>query len=102
MANEKKGKTMKYSKFDVVDYLDSEEAIAAYLSAVMEENDPELLIAALGDIARARGMAKLSEDTGLNRESLYKALRPGAKPRFDTVFRIIKAMNIKIHATVTS
>lgn len=93
---------MKYSKFDVVDYLDSEEAIAAYLSAVMEENDPELLIAALGDIARARGMAKLSEDTGLNRESLYKALRPGAKPRFDTVFRIIKAMNIKIHATVTS
>lgn len=92
---------MKYSKFDVVDYLDSEEAIAAYLSAVMEENDPELLIAALGDIARARGMAKLSEDTGLNRESLYKALRPGAKPRFDTVFRIIKAMNIKIHATVT-
>ena len=101
MANEKKGKTMKYSKFDVVDYLDSEEAIAAYLSAVMEENDPELLIAALGDIARARGMAKLSEDTGLNRESLYKALRPGAKPRFDTVFRIIKAMNIKIHATVT-
>ena len=67
----------------------------------MEENDPELLIAALGDITRARGMAKLSEDTGLNRESLYKALRPGAKPRFDTVFRIIKAMNIKIHATVT-
>lgn len=92
--------TMKYSKLDVVDYLDSEEAIAAYLSAVMEENDPELLIAALGDIARARGMAKLAEDTGLNRESLYKALRPGAKPRFDTVFRIMKAMNIKIQASV--
>ena len=91
---------MKYSKLDVVDYLDSEEAIAAYLSAVMEENDPELLIAALGDIARARGMAKLAEDTGLNRESLYKALRPGAKPRFDTVFRIMKAMNIKIQASV--
>lgn len=90
---------MKYSKFDVVDYLDSEEAIAAYLSAVMEENDPELLIAALGDIARARGIAKLAEDSGLNRESLYKALRPGAKPRFDTVFRIMKAMNIKIQAT---
>ena len=67
---------MKYSKFDVVDYLDSEEAIAAYLSAVMEENDPDLLIAALGDIARSRGIAKLAEDSGLNRESLYKALRP--------------------------
>ena len=90
---------MKYSKFDVVDYLDSEEAIAAYLSAVMEENDPDLLIAALGDIARARGIAKLAEDSGLNRESLYKALRPGAKPRFDTIFRIMKAMNIKMQAT---
>lgn len=90
---------MKYSKFDIVDYLDSEEAIAAYLSAVMEENDPDLLIAALGDIARSRGIAKLAEDSGLNRESLYKALRPGAKPRFDTVFRIMQAMNIKMQAT---
>ncbi len=93
------GVTMNFSKFDAVDYLDSEEAIAAYLSAVMEENDPNLLIAALGDIARARGMAKLAEDSGLNRESLYKALRPGAKPRFDTVFRIMKALNIKLAAT---
>lgn len=92
---------MKLTKFDIVDYLDNEEAIAAYLTAVMEENDPDLLVAALGDIARARGMAKLAEDAGLNRESLYKALRPGAKPRFDTVFRIMKAMNIKIQATVT-
>ena len=90
---------MKYSKFDVVDYLDSEEAIAAYLSAVMEENDPDLLIAALGDIARSRGIAKLAEDSGLNRESLYKALRPGAKPRFDTVFRVMQALNIKMQAT---
>ena len=90
---------MKLTKFDIVDYLDSEEAIAAYLSSVMEENDPDLLVAALGDIARARGMAKLAEDAGLNRESLYKALRPGAKPRFDTVFRIIKALNIKMQVT---
>lgn len=87
---------MKYSKFDVVDYLDSEEAIAAYLSAVLGQNDPDLLIAALGDIARARGITKLAEDSGLNRESLYKALRPGAKPRFDTVFRIMTALNIKM------
>ena len=93
---------MNFSKFDAVDYLDSEEAIAAYLSAVMEENDPNLLIVALGDIARARGMAKLAEDSGLNRESLYKALRPGAKPRFDTVFRIMKALNIKLAATAWS
>lgn len=90
---------MKFTKFDIADYLDNEDAIAAYLSAVMEESDPDLLIAALGDIARARGMAKLAEDAGLNRESLYKALRPGAKPRFDTVFRIMKALNIKMQAS---
>ena len=76
---------MKYSKFDVVDYLDSEESIAEYLSAVMEERDPDLVIAALSDIAKARGMAKLAEDSGLNRESLYKALRPGSKPRYETI-----------------
>lgn len=90
---------MKFTKFDITGYLDSEEAIAAYLSAVMDERDPDLLLAALGDIARARGMAKLAEDSGLNRESLYKALRPGAKPRFDTVFRIMAALNIKMQAT---
>ena len=91
-----------FSKFDAAEYLGSEEEIAAHLSAVMEENDPDLLIAALGDIARARGMAKLAEDTGLNRESLYKALRPGAKPRFETIFRIMRALNINMAATVSS
>ena len=91
---------MKFTKFDITNYLDSEEAIAAYLSAVMDEGDPDLLLAALGDIARARGMAKLAEDSGLNRESLYKALRPGAKPRFDTVFRIMTALNINMRATI--
>ncbi len=90
---------MNYSKFDAVDYLDSDEAIAAYLTAVMEEKDPQLLLAALGDIARARGMASVAAATGLNRESLYKTLRPGAKPRFDTVFRILTALNLKIQAT---
>lgn len=91
-----------FSKFDASEYLGSEDEIAAYLSAVMVENDPDLLIAALGDIARARGMAKLAEDTGLNRESLYKALRPGAKPRFETIFRIMRALNINMAATVSS
>lgn len=89
---------MKYSKFDVVDYLDSEESIAEYLSAVMEERDPDLVIAALSDIAKARGMAKLAEDSGLNRESLYKALRPGSKPRYETIAKIMGALNIKLQA----
>ena len=89
---------MKYSKFDVVDYLDSEESIAEYLSAVMEERDPDLVIAALSDIAKARGMAKLAEDSGLNRESLYKALRPGSKPRYETIAKIMWALNVKLQA----
>ena len=91
-----------YTKFDAAEYLGSAEAVAAYLSAVMEENDPDLLIAALGDIARARGMARLAEDSGLNRESLYKALRPGAKPRFETIFRIMRALNISMAITASS
>ena len=89
---------MKYSKFDVVDYLDSEESIAEYLSAVMEERDHDLVIAALSDIAKARGMAKLAEDSGLNRESLYKALRPGSKPRYETIAKIMGSLNVKLQA----
>lgn len=84
--------------FDVVDYLDSEEAIAEYLNAVLEENNPELLLAAIGDVARARGIAKLAEDAGLSRESLYKTLRPGAKPRYETVMKILNALRVKLHA----
>lgn len=84
--------------FDVIDYLDSEEAIAEYLNAVLEENNPELLLAAIGDVARARGIAKLAEDAGLSRESLYKTLRPGAKPRYETVMKILNALRVKLHA----
>ncbi len=84
--------------FDVVDYLDSEETIAEYLNAVLEENNPELLLAAIGDVARARGIAKLAEDAGLSRESLYKTLRPGAKPRYETVMKILSALRVKLHA----
>lgn len=84
--------------FDVVDHLDSEEAIAEYLNAVLEENNPELLLAAIGDVARARGIAKLAEDAGLSRESLYKTLRPGAKPRYETVMKILSALRVKLHA----
>ena len=85
-----------YTKFDVVSHLDSEEAIAAYLTAVIDENDPDLLLAALGDVAKARGIATLAQDSGLNRESLYKSLRPGAKPRFDTIFRIMQALHLRL------
>lgn len=88
------------SRFDAADYLDSDEAIAAYLQACIDENNPDLIIAALGDIARAKGMTQLAKDTGLSRESLYKALTPGAKPRFDTIWRVISAMHIHFTAGI--
>jgi probable addiction module antidote protein len=70
----------------------SDEALAEYLTAVLAENDPALLAAALGDIARARGVSEIAKSTGLAREALYKALRPGAQPRFDTVSRVCAAL----------
>jgi len=73
----------KIAKFDASDYLDDEEMIAEYLNAVLEEDDQDLLLSAIGDIAKARGMKQIAKDSGLGRESLYKALAPGAKPRFE-------------------
>lgn len=90
----------KFRIFDAAEFLDSEEAIAAYISDAIQEDDPNRLLTALATVARARGMSRLAEATGLGRESLYKALRPGAKPRFDTIMRIMKGLNIKIEATV--
>jgi probable addiction module antidote protein len=85
-------------EFDASHYLDSEQAIAEYLTAIIEDGDSSLLAAALGDIARARGMAEIALAAGLTRESLYKALRPNAKPRFDTIAKVIKALGIKLYA----
>ena len=77
----KKVKASELPEFDPAEYLDSDEAVAEYLTAVLAENDPALLAAALGDIARARGMSDIAKSTGLAREALYKALRPGAQPQ---------------------
>jgi len=84
--------------FDAARYLDNDEAIAEYMTAVLEENDTDLLILALADVARAEGMAQVAKDAGLGRESLYKALAPGAKPRFDTVMRVARALGVKFSA----
>ena len=84
--------------FDAARYLDNDDAIAEYMTAVLEENDTDLLILALADVARARGMAQVAKDAGLGRESLYKALAPGAKPRFDTVMRVARALGVKFTA----
>jgi probable addiction module antidote protein len=81
---------------DISEFLDNEEKISAYLTSVMEENDLGLLLQAIGHVAKARGMAKIAEDTGLGRESLYKTLSASSQPKFDTVVRVLSAMNISI------
>jgi probable addiction module antidote protein len=87
---------VKISKFDVVEHLDNEEVIAEYLAAALEESDPDVFLAALADVAKARGMTQLAKETGLGRESLYKTLAPGAKPRFATVVKIAKALGVPL------
>jgi probable addiction module antidote protein len=84
--------------FDAAPYLGSKEAIAAYLTDILEANDAGLLAAALGDIARARGMTEIAKSAGITREALYKALRPGSEPRFETVNRVCAALGVKLVA----
>ena len=84
--------------FDAARYLDDDEAIAEYISTVLESGDMDHLLLALGDVARARGMAQVAQAAGLGRESLYKALTPGANPRFDTVLKVARALGVKLSA----
>lgn len=84
--------------FDAGRYLTDEEAVTEYMNAVLETGDTDLLLLALGDVARARGMAQVAKDAGLGRESLYKALTPGAKPRFDTVVKVAHALGVRLVA----
>jgi probable addiction module antidote protein len=85
--------------WDMTRYLDSDEAIAAYIEAALEEDDPALLAAALGDVARAKGMTQIARETGLGRESLYKALSPEGNPEFGTVQKVMRSLGLKIHVT---
>ena len=93
---------MKTSKFDIADYLDSNEMIAEYLNTVLEEGNDEDVINAIGHIAKAIGMTKIAEATGLSRPSLYKALSVGAKPQFATIMKVLKAIGGKIQITPRS
>lgn len=88
----------KIAAFEAADYLDSEELIAEYLNAALEDENPDVFLRAIANVAKARGMSKLAADAGLGRESLYKALAPGAKPRYDTVLKLIKALGVELHA----
>jgi len=85
----------KFAPFNAVDYLDNEEVIAEYLAAALEDADPEAFMMAVANVAKARGIAKIAKNSGLGRESLYKALAPGAKPRFETVRKLVDALGVR-------
>lgn len=85
--------------YDAARYLKSEAQMAAYLEAALEDGDPQVVAATLGNIARAKGMTQIARDAGLSRESLYKALSPGGNPEMATFLRVVRALGIHLHAT---
>ncbi len=85
--------------WDPAEHLETEEDMAIYLEAALEDGEPSLVAAALGDIARARGMTQLARDTGLGRESLYKALSPTGNPEFSTIMKVVQALGLRLHAS---
>jgi probable addiction module antidote protein len=95
-------KNLRLAPFDASDYLDNEATIAEYLKAALEDPDPEAFLVAVCDVAKARGMATVAAKAGLGRESLYKALKPGAQPRFDTVRRLLDALGVRLDVTPAS
>ena len=93
--------TEQFTRFDTADYLKTPSEMAAYLDACFEEDpgDGSLIRAALNDIARAQGMSQISRDTGLGRESLYKALGSSGNPEFATIIKVMKALGLKLYAS---
>ena len=88
--------------WDAADYLETDEDIVAYLEAAFDEGDPGLIAAALGDIAKARGMTRIAAEAGLGRESLYKALSPGGNPELATVLKVMRALGLRLRASAAS
>lgn len=83
-------------EFDPSEFLGDEEIIAEYLNAALEDENPDVFLAAVGNVAKARGMTAIAKTTGLGRESLYKAMSPGAKPRYDTVLKVLHSLGVKV------
>ncbi|NWA00777.1 addiction module antidote protein [Pseudomonas gingeri] len=82
--------------FDAADYLDDEATIAELLTVALKDENPDVFLTALAAVAKARGMTQVARDSGMGRESLYKALAPGAKPRYDTVLKLVDALGVKL------
>ncbi|WP_421977323.1 addiction module antidote protein [Roseivirga seohaensis] len=89
------------TKFDIAEYLEDDASIAEYLNTVLEDGDTEDILAALGHVAKARGMTKIAEETGLSRPSLYKALSKGSKPQFDTILKVLRAVGGNLNIPTT-
>jgi probable addiction module antidote protein len=90
-------KAIETRPWDVVDHLQTDEDMIAYLDAVLEDGDPALIVAALGDIARAKRMSQVAREAGLGRESLYKALSPTGNPEFVTILKVLNALGLQLH-----
>jgi len=90
---------IRVKKFDPSAYLDNDEVIAKYLTAALEDSNPDVFLSAVGNVAKARGMSEIAESTGLGRESLYKAFAPGAKPRYDTVLKVLQSLGVRLTVT---
>ena len=88
--------------WDAAEHLETEEDMAAYLEAALQEGDPTLVAAALGDIARAKGITQIARETGLGRESLYKTLSPEGNPEFATVLKVVRALGLRLHASIAA
>lgn len=93
---------MKTAIFDAVDYLDSDDAMVAYLAAALDDPNPDIFLAAVGDIARLKGMGDIAKATGLGRESLYKSFRAGSHIRFETVRKIMSALGMKLNVALST
>ena len=91
---------LKLKPFEISNYLDDELVIAEFLTAALEDPNPEAFVSAVGHVAKARGMTSIAESSGLGRESLYKAFAPGAKPRYETVVKVLRSLGVKLQVVV--
>ena len=90
---------LEITNFDIAQYLDDKEVVAEYLSQILADGDMDELLSALGNIAKAKGMAQIAKDTGLGRESLYKTFNPHSKPKFDTIMKVMNSLGIKMQVS---
>ncbi|NML32632.1 addiction module antidote protein [Paraburkholderia antibiotica] len=93
---------IKTARFDASEYLDNDAMVAAYLNAALDEGDSDLLVAAIADVVKARGITNIAAAAGLGRESLYKTLAPGSKPRMETILKLVDALGMKFSAVPLS